>query len=1655
MISLRAFASPATPVRFEASHLPGQGVALDISRTSPAHTSISMRSPNVAVTTVAVNGANHQVFSIEGETYLPVEGAPAVPQISRFYRIPNTGGADLVISEADFDVLDNIDPVAYAVDPEASTHLVRDGALYTEDGWYPAHVATMSEPMIMRDFRVVTVAIYPVQVNPVTRQARIYRNISVDVVANDQPGINELTNPRRPSGAWASMYRTYISNLDETALDDVTTAPGTYMIFTNNNATYRPWADSLAEWKTRCGYKVSLQAQASWTATQVMNAIQSVYQSSSNPPLEYVALIGSWNAGVVPTGPYTRDYNSDHAYACLSGNDQLEDIGVGRLSGNSSVDMAQLNAKIMSYERNPRMVDGQGQADTLWFHKAFLAACTINSSATNYTLMQWAASQFRQNTGITNPEAYQLSGCPDVATCVNRIQQGTGIFAWRGTLEEDIGQAGQAVPNWRFPISMNITCDAATSSQALICPNSSTPTNPKGCVTAFGTMGIQTHYPQNITVAGGWLFNIASLGVEHIGDVCAGAKAQLYLSSQLDAAGFTEWNNLFGDPALSIWTDVPKVLSVTCPTALNVGARRVEVQVNRAGDDAPVADATVCLWKRGSDSTWAVGTTDATGHVVLPVAVNAPGTMSLTVTKRNHKPYLIDIPCNTVDCMPMSSSYTIDDDNSGGTHGNTDGAMNPGETIDLPIYVKNFGTVVTATGVSATLTSSNPRVTVVNGTASYADIAPGDSALGAQAFRIQVSQAMQDQETVQLTLTITSSSGQTAGVITLTCVSGHMLYLRQQFTDGTFGPGLTRSLSVTFKNMGLVSLTGVNGHLRSLSPFVTVNTADAVFGAVPAGALDSNLASPFVIAANPLTFRGHQAPMQLILSGDNGFTDTTQFTVAVGIKASTDPTGPDGYGYYAYDNTDTAYDIHPAFHYIDISGGLGTDLNLEDVGEKTSVSQIWSTWRLLPFPVTFYGRTYDTLTVCSNGWCAFGNQAYFDNPRNYPIPAQQAPDAMIAPYWDDLVTAGSNLGVWVYHQPDSGRYIIQWKATNTGAPASNLDFEVILYDSVSRPSFDGNNHIVLQYNAVTMNLGNNQDHEPNGCTVGIQGRSGQVGLPYAFITSYAPGAATIQNGSAILFTTDARVLFGQVDGHVYDAATNLPLAGAVVSTDRYGFHDTTDAQGHYHLTNVMIGTYNIIASKHRFNLDTAFNVMVALDSTDTLDFHVRHPEMVLSVTSLVDSAQDSTVQATFNIVNNGNGPVDYSSRVFFAGDNNPAPWDSVGSIDVTGLTTDRQAWGCELFNNEWWVSGPAAMDGQAMLYRFDLAGNPLGNIPQPCTTPLGWFDLATDGQYLYGSDSHVIYGIDAAGHVQDTIPSPFNPSRAIAYDPVTDHFWVSDYTTDIYEIDRAGGIRGQILNDGASALQISGLAWSANDPNGYKLYVFSRDPVQNPTRIRVTRFQPSAPYNRETVTDLSGLPGDVANGCTITPSWNSTLVVFAAMMHNPQSGSRMGIFEMSFNSSWITVSPATATVGGGQSQQITVTLNPAILRTDSYHVNAHFASAVYDSTLVLPITFNVHRTPTAISHREAGVPVEFALHQNFPNPFNPTTQISFSLPKATHVQLRIYNTLGQLVTTLLDETQQAGVHAVTWDAHGASTGVYLYQIRSGSFVQTRKMLLMK
>jgi outer membrane protein assembly factor BamB len=98
---------------------------------------------------------------------------------------------------------------------------------------------------------------------------------------------------------------------------------------------------------------------------------------------------------------------------------------------------------------------------------------------------------------------------------------------------------------------------------------------------------------------------------------------------------------------------------------------------------------------------------------------------------------------------------------------------------------------------------------------------------------------------------------------------------------------------------------------------------------------------------------------------------------------------------------------------------------------------------------------------------------------------------------------------------------------------------------------------------------------------------------------------------------------------------------------------------------------------------------------------------------------------------------------------------------------------------------------------------------------------------------------------------------------------------------------------------------------------------------------------------------------------------------------------------------------------------------------------------------------TGTKNSSSDLPIDYTLMQNYPNPFNPSTTIQFALPKEGRVSIKLFNMLGKHIATLLDGFHSAGYHEVTVNLDSFSSGIYFYQMRVGSFIETKKMLLMK
>jgi hypothetical protein len=120
-------------------------------------------------------------------------------------------------------------------------------------------------------------------------------------------------------------------------------------------------------------------------------------------------------------------------------------------------------------------------------------------------------------------------------------------------------------------------------------------------------------------------------------------------------------------------------------------------------------------------------------------------------------------------------------------------------------------------------------------------------------------------------------------------------------------------------------------------------------------------------------------------------------------------------------------------------------------------------------------------------------------------------------------------------------------------------------------------------------------------------------------------------------------------------------------------------------------------------------------------------------------------------------------------------------------------------------------------------------------------------------------------------------------------------------------------------------------------------------------------------------------------------------------------------------------------------------------------SASLNLTLTTAGAENVNFNIKPVKNEKINIAVakEFKLSQNYPNPFNPSTIINYNVPKEGNVSLKIYNSLGELVKSLINADQKAGAYSVTFDGAGLSSGIYFYTLEASGFVGTKRMVLIK
>ena len=992
-----------------------------------------------------------------------------------------------------------------------------DQNFYSSNKQYPYEYITISEPMIMRDLVLLNLTVVPFNYSPDKNQLEVYTSMNIRIIEEgNHEDIRSRDLPK--SRVFENLYKNKIVNYSQQQRDDEYQDPAILYICSGSiedNASFQ----QLVEWRRQRGYIVytaSLSETGS-SSSSIKNYIQNAY-NNFNPAPEYVALIGDVGGSYdIPT--YYEDFGhdsygnlceGDHPYSQLDGNDLFPEILIGRMSIRTTSEIAAVVPKIINYEKATYL----GNLDD-YFDRAAMAG-DPSSSGNSCAITKEYVKEILEAHGFNDVDI-KTSGSSWASWMQNELSDGVLFLNYRGYLgmsgfsTSDVDNANNG---YKLPFATVLTCGTGSFAEDQTAMSekffrAGTATNPKGAVASIGTATWNTHTLFNNIVDMGIYDGLLADNVGTAGAALASGKLALYNTYSNDPYewinAFTHWNNLMGDPATHLWTDTPEVLDVSHLNELSLGTNFFDVVVQDESG-MPVAGALVSIEERNLPTNVY---TDSNGLARIFPETTTSGNTLITITKQNCKPYqgYINITNENYNInLDSSSNIIFNDDNNN--------LPESGEEIGLSIPLKNFGSQ-SVSGISATITSSSNHVLISNGTVSYGTIQANSNAYGDD-FILSILPTAIEGEDLQIMIDIYDNQSNQWSSLVLFDVLGSYLV---PVNTITIQPGQTSSFDIDLRNLGTNTSNNVTAELSYSGNLINVNDATGSWGSIFSGQT-SQSSNGFNVTLSSDIINGSIYTLDLHIQSADGYDRVETVSLQAGTVSSSDPLGPDNYGYYIYDSSDDEYSLAPSYDWIEIDGS-GTNLNLDNDGDGNWGGNGPLAHIDLPFDFSFYGIEYDEITICTNGWISLGYST-IESFRNYPIPGAGGPSPMIAAFWDDLET-GNNGDV--FYQEFNGYVVIEWSDMRTQNNNSLETFQIILYDNAAQPY--GDNEIKIQYKEFNnTSSGSFSSYPPihgGYATIGIENHLADDGLQYTFLNQYPSAAATLGDNTALYITTQPSI----------------------------------------------------------------------------------------------------------------------------------------------------------------------------------------------------------------------------------------------------------------------------------------------------------------------------------------------------------------------------------------------------------------------------------------------------------------------------------------------------------------------------------------------------
>ncbi|MCB2219671.1 MAG: carboxypeptidase regulatory-like domain-containing protein [Bacteroidetes bacterium] len=428
--------------------------------------------------------------------------------------------------------------------------------------------------------------------------------------------------------------------------------------------------------------------------------------------------------------------------------------------------------------------------------------------------------------------------------------------------------------------------------------------------------------------------------------------------------------------------------------------------------------------------------------------------------------------------------------------------------------------------------------------------------------------------------------------------------------------------------------------------------------------------------------------------------------------------------------------------------------------------------------------------------------------------------------------------------------------------------------------------------------------------------------------------------------------YGDLVGTVTENTGGAPIENAMVSVNNGAFTAMTGSDGTYEILDVLVGDWPVSCTKEGYNPQSS-TVTITTGNTTQEDFAMTAPTMDITPTA-INITIDPNTQATefIDIANNGDGPLSWDANLEMLTDEGASKdaWDLLFSFDVEAATGALGNAGAECDGDYYYTTRWASN----LIHKYDLDGNLIEEFSIPGVT--GLRDLAYDGNYMYGgAAAGIIYEMDFTTKTLVSSISNAGQARSIAYDADNDAFWISNFGSDVWLIDKTGATLNTIPN---SNLGLSGMYGSAYDNTTGTPYLWIFDQglgagtAQLIHQVDLNTLMPTG-FTYDVLTDLGPNAQAIAGGLFMVDNVYPGLWTIGGLLQ----GTPDVFFVYEFapaGAIWISIDPNSGDVDPGNADQMTVSFDatdivPGTIKT----ANIHFMSDPDVGMVTVPVSMTV------------------------------------------------------------------------------------------------------